>query len=55
MGRVMNPIHVNIYYVIDGEQKVVYNTYLAQGAVWMQSIIKAGGEITRIINSEKDS
>lgn len=47
--------YVNVYYLIDGEQKVIYNACLSQAAITMRSIIRAGGEITGIIESEKDN
>lgn len=46
---------VNVYYILNGKQEVIYNTYLAQGCVWVKSIINAGGEITGIIESDKDN
>lgn len=46
---------VNVYYTLNGKREVVRNTYLLQGCQWVQTILNAGGEITGIVDSEKDS
>lgn len=44
----------NVYYILDGEQKVTYNHYRSAALRWVDAILSRGGEITSVIDAAHD-